>query len=46
MKEVVPLFGVPEALLSDRGVNLLLNLMIEVCGLLGVKKFNTTAYHP
>ena len=33
-EEVVPMFGVPEALLSDRGTNLLSHLMKEVCELL------------
>ena len=46
VEEVVPLFGVPEALLSDRGANLLSHLMKELCAALGVKKLNTTAYHP
>ena len=46
VEEVVPLFGVPEALLSDRGTNLLSHLMLDVCQLLGIKKLNTTAYHP
>ena len=46
VEEVIPLFGVPEALLSDRGANLLSHLMKDVCSLLGVKKLNTTAYHP
>ena len=46
VNEVVPFFGVPESLLSDRGTNLLSHLMKDVCGLLGVKKLNTTAYHP
>ena len=46
VEEVVPFFGVPEALLSDRGTNLLSLLMQDVCRLLGVKKLNTTAYHP
>lgn len=45
-EEVVPLFGVPEALLSDRGTNLLSFLMKDVCELLGIRKINTTAYHP
>ena len=45
-EEVVPMFGVPEALLSDRGPNLLSHLMGDVCKLLGIKKLNTTAYHP
>ncbi len=38
--------GVPGELLSDRGQNLLSNLIREVCNLLGIKKVNTTAYHP
>ena len=45
VNEVVPFCGVPEALLSDRGTNLLSHLMQDVCRLLGVKKLNTTAYH-
>ena len=45
-EEVVPMFGVPEALLSDRGTNLLAHVMLDVCGLLGITKLNTTAYHP
>ena len=45
-EEIVPLFGVPDALLSDRGTNLLSHLMQDVCKLLGVTKLNTTAYHP
>ena len=44
-EEVVPTFGVPEALLMDRGTNLLSHLMIDVCKLLGIRKLNTTAYH-
>ena len=46
VEEVVLLFGVPEALLSDRGTNLLSHLMLDVCKALGTKKLNTTAYHP
>ena len=46
VREVVPMFGVPESLLSDRGTNLLSHLMQDVCQLLGVKKLNTTAHHP
>ncbi len=45
-EEVIPTFGVPEALLSDRGTNLLSHLVQDVCRLLGVKKLNTTGYHP
>ena len=45
-EEIVPLFGVPDALLSDRGTNLLSHLMRDVCQLLSIDKLNTTAYHP
>ena len=34
--------GVPEALVSDRGPNLLSTLMQEVCSLTGMRKLNTT----
>ena len=46
VEQVIPLFGVPEALLSDRGANLLSYLMKDVCEMVGIKKLNTTAYHP
>ena len=45
-EEVFPLFGVPNALLSDRGANFLAHVMQDVCELLGIRKLNTTAYHP
>ena len=37
VEEVVPFFGIPEALLSDRGANLLSLLMQDFCQLVGVK---------
>ena len=43
---VVCRHGVPRELLSDRGANLLSDLMQEVCALTGMKKVNTTASHP
>ena len=46
VEQVVPLFDVPEALLSDCGTNLLSHLMMGVCQLLGIKKLKTTSYHP
>ena len=46
VKEVIPFYGVPECLLSDRGTNLLSHLMLDICKVLGIKKLNTTAYHP
>ncbi len=45
-EELIPVFGVPEALLSDRGANLLFHLMLDLCEKLGIGKLNTTAYHP
>jgi len=45
-EEVLPMVGVPEALFSDRGTNLLAHVMQDVCALLGITKLNTTAYHP
>ena len=46
VEEVVSRHGVPAELLSDRGKSFLSLLMQEVCSVLGVKKVNTTAYHP
>lgn len=45
-EEIVPVIGVPEALLSDRGTNLLAHIMRDTCQILGITKLNTTAYHP
>jgi len=44
-KEVIPFCGVPEAVLMDRGTNLLSHLMWDVCSKLGITKLNTTTYH-
>ena len=46
VNEVVCRHGIPKVLISDRGSNLLSALMREVCALTGIKKINTTAYHP
>ena len=35
VEEVIPTFGVPEALLSDRGTNLLSHLMMDLCKMMG-----------
>ena len=45
-QEIMPMFGVPEVLLTDRGTNLLSCLMQNVCSLLGMKKIITTVHHP
>ena len=44
--EVIPLFGVPGALLLDRGTNLLSHLMQDIYKLLDIQNHNTTAHHP
>ena len=46
VEEVIPIIGVPEALLSDRGTNLMSHLVQDVCDLLGTKKLHITAYQP
>ena len=46
VEEIIPFCGVPKALLSDRGTNVLSHLVRDVCELLGTKKLNTTSYHP
>ena len=43
VNELISFCGVPEALLSDRGTNLLSHVMLDVCKLLVIKKLNTTA---
>lgn len=43
---VVCRHGVPEELLSDRGPNFLSDLILEICRILGIKKLNTSGYHP
>jgi transposase InsO family protein len=44
--EIISRHGVPAKLLSDRGANFLSDLLHEVYALLGIKKINTSAYHP
>ena len=46
VNEVETFCGVPDALLSDHGTNLLSHLITVVCRILGTKKVNMTAYHP
>ena len=46
VEQVICRYGVPSRLLSDRGSNFLSDLMRQVCRIMGVKKVNTTAYHP
>ena len=46
VENIVCRHGIPEELLSDRGANFLSGLIQETCRLLGVKKINTSGYHP
>ena len=46
VNNVISRHGVPAELLSDRGTAFLSKIMIDVYKLLGIKKANTTAYHP
>ena len=45
-EEVISRHGVPRQLLSDRGAAFQSRLMLEVCSVMGIKKINTSAYHP
>ena len=45
IEQIIPFFGIPENLLSDRGTSFLSQLIIDLCEILGIKKINTTAYH-
>ena len=45
-EHVISRHGVPEELLSDRGTNFLSDLIAEICKVLGMKKINTSSYHP
>ena len=46
MEHIICRYGVPLELLSDRGADFLSELVTEVCRLAGIKKLNTSAYHP
>ena len=46
VEEIVCRHGVLGQFLSDRGAAFLSRLLKDICNLLGVKKINTTAYHP
>lgn len=44
--EFIPRHGVPRELLSDQGGCFLSHLITDLYQLLGIRKLNTTAYHP
>lgn len=46
VNEIIARYGTVQTLLTDRGTNFLSALFKSVCSMLGVKKLQTTAYHP
>ena len=46
VENVISRHGVPRQLLSERGPSFLSKLLLEICSVMGVKKVNTSAYHP
>ena len=46
VEQIVCRHGIPEELLSDRGANFLSTLVQDICKTLGVRKINTSGYHP
>ena len=46
VEELISRHGVPNQLLSDRGPSFLSKLLLGVCDAMGIKKINTSAYHP
>jgi hypothetical protein len=45
-EEIICKLGMPRAIISDKGVNFQSKLLEELCKLLGIKKLNSTFYHP
>lgn len=46
VEEIITRHGVPTRLLTDQGRNFVSSLMKEICKNLGIKKIQTTPYHP
>ena len=46
VKKIVSRHGAPGQLLSDCGPSFLSIVLMSVCAVMGIKKVNTTAYHP
>jgi len=45
-QEVICKFGIPKKLVTDNGTNFVSDLFKELCKMLGVKKIETSPYHP
>lgn len=46
VEEIICRHGAPKKLLSDRGKNFLSDLIKDITKIMGIKKLNSTAYHP
>ena len=46
MIEIFSRMGIPNEILADQGSNFMSSLMCQLCKLLGIKKINTSPYHP
>ena len=44
--EIIAKFQIPKSLVTDNGTNFVSNLFKETCKLLGIKKINTSPWHP
>jgi hypothetical protein len=46
VKEVFPRFGIPRTIVSDNGRQFVANIFKTMCGMLGIRRKNTSFYHP
>ena len=46
MVEIFSRMGIPNEILTDQGSKFMSSLMCQLCKLLGIKKINTSPYHP
>ena len=46
MIEIFSRVGIPGEILTDQGVNFMSSLISQLCAVLGIKKINTSPYHP
>lgn len=44
VEHIICRHGVPNELLSDRGTNILSDIILEICSLVDMKKINTSGY--
>ena len=46
LKEIIPLHGCPQTLLSDNGTEFVNNIVTHLCETLGIYRIRTSPYHP